>query len=57
MIPTATGIGGFVFTALTGVMADHLGMRMAMEILAAFYIFSIASAIYVTRKFTGGTDT
>ena len=57
MITTATGIGGFVFTALTGFMADHLGMRTAMEILAAFYIFSIASAIYVTRKFTGGTDT
>jgi MFS family permease len=49
MIATATGIGGFIFTALTGFMADHLGMRMAMEILAAFYILSIASAIYAVK--------
>jgi fucose permease len=45
MITTATGIGGVVFTALTGFNAEHLGMRMAIGILAALYIFSIASAI------------
>jgi MFS family permease len=49
MITTATGIGGFIFTALTGFMADNLGMRLAMEILAAFYVFSIASAIFAGR--------
>ena len=49
MITTATGIGGFIFTALTGFMADNLGMRMAMQILAAFYILSIASAVYAGK--------
>ncbi len=45
MITTATGIGGVVFTALTGFNAEHFGMRTAIGILAAFYILSIAAAI------------
>jgi MFS family permease len=51
MITTATGIGGVVFTALTGFNAEHLGMRMAIGILAAFYIFSIAAAICAGRMY------
>ena len=49
MITTATGIGGVVFTALTGFNAERFGMRMAIGILAAFYIISIAAAIYAGR--------
>ena len=47
MITAATGIGGVVFTALTGFMADHLGMRAAIAILSLFFVFSLLSVIGV----------
>ena len=45
MITVSTGIGGVVFTALTGILAESFGMTNAMIILAAFFILSILSAI------------
>lgn len=45
MITTATGIGGFVFTALTGFVADNFGMRTAMEVLAGLFILALIAAI------------
>ena len=50
MITTATGIGGVIFTALTGVVGDRYGMRVAMSVLAAFYALSLISAILVIRE-------
>ena len=50
MITTATGIGGFALTALTGFMSDQWGMRTAMMVLAGFFVFSLASAIIIRRK-------
>lgn len=47
MITAATGIGGFALTALTGIMADQWGMRMAIMALAAFFIFSLIAVIAV----------
>ena len=52
MITTSTGVGGMVFTILTGFMADHLGMRMALAILAAFFVFAIASVLALKRMKT-----
>jgi MFS family permease len=40
MITTATGIGGVVFTALTGILADHLGLSTAMVVLSGFFLIS-----------------
>ena len=45
MITTATGIGGFIFTALTGFVGDHFGMRVAMEVLAGFFVIALLAAI------------
>ena len=50
MITTATGLGGFAFTALTGFLADQYGMRVAIMILASFYIFSLIAVILVLRR-------
>ncbi len=50
MITTATGIGGVIFTALTGVVGDRYGMRVAMSVLAAFYILSLISAILAIKE-------
>lgn len=50
MITTATGIGGVIFTALTGFVGDRYGMRIAMSVLAAFYVLSLISAILVIRE-------
>ena len=47
LITTATGIGGFALTALTGFMADQWGMRMAIMALSAFFVFSLAAVIAV----------
>ena len=47
MITVSTGIGGVVFTALTGVLAESFGMRNSMICLAAFFILSILSAISI----------
>ena len=49
MITTATGIGGVVFTALTGFVGDHYGMRTAMAVLAACFLLSLA-AVFALRK-------
>ena len=49
MITTATGIGGVVFTALTGIMADGIGLRGAMVALSAFFILSLISVIVLFR--------
>ena len=46
MITTATGIGGFVFTALTGYMGEKMGISTALQVLSAFFIISLISAIY-----------
>lgn len=45
MITTATGIGGVVFTALTGFLADKMGLRSAMIVLALFFVGSILCAL------------
>ena len=49
IITSATGIGGVVFTAMTGFLADTLGMRLAMLVLVSFFIASLASALAVIR--------
>ena len=50
IITSATGIGGVVFTALTGFLADQFGLRMAMLILVSFFVFSFLSALRVTGR-------
>ena len=45
MITAATGIGGFALTALTGFMADQWGMQMALVVLSAFFVISIAAVL------------
>ena len=45
MITTATGIGGVVFTALTGILAGNIGLRAAMVSLSAFFIISLISVL------------
>lgn len=49
MITTATGIGGAVFTALTGILAGGMGLRGAMIALSAFFILSLISVIALGR--------
>lgn len=51
MITVSTGIGGVVFTALTGVMAGALGMKNAIMCLAAFFILSLAAVLSLNLKF------
>ncbi len=53
MITTATGIGGFAFTALTGFVGDRWGMRTAMLALAGCFVFSLASVLALARIRTG----
>jgi len=50
MITTATGIGGVVFTSLTGFIGDRYGLRTAMVVLASFFIISIISALCLKSK-------
>ncbi|MDO4805209.1 MAG: MFS transporter [Lachnospiraceae bacterium] len=50
IITSATGIGGVVFTAMTGYMADLWGMRFAMLALVSFFAISLLAALIVTRK-------
>ena len=50
IITAATGIGGVVFTALTGFLADLWGMRASMLILVSFFALSLLSALAVIRK-------
>ena len=47
MITTATGIGGVVFTALTGYMSDQYGMRSAIAVLGGFFVISLLSLLGV----------
>lgn len=49
MITTATGIGGVVFTALTGILGDKFGLRTAVMVLAAFFVVSLISVIGLKR--------
>lgn len=49
MITTATGIGGVVFTALTGFMADRIGLQGSMLALSAFFILSLISVLILSR--------
>lgn len=49
IITSATGIGGVVFTAMTGFMADAFGIRNAMLVLVSFFIISLFSALTVIR--------
>lgn len=50
IITSATGIGGVVFTALTGFLADHFGLRSSMLILVSFFAISLLSAVTVLKK-------
>ena len=52
IITSATGIGGVVFTAMTGFMADRFGLPTAMLILVSFFGLSLLSAVAVIRKKT-----
>ncbi|WP_022760656.1 MULTISPECIES: MFS transporter [unclassified Butyrivibrio] len=49
MITTATGIGGVVFTALTGKFGDLFGLRKAIMCLAGFFIISFLSAYFAGK--------
>ena len=49
IVTSATGIGGVVFTAMTGFLADALGMRAAMLVLVSFFVLSLISALAVIR--------
>ena len=53
MITAATGIGGFLFTALTGFMADQWGMQAAMAVLSSFFIISLFAALAVIKASKG----
>jgi nitrate/nitrite transporter NarK len=53
MITAATGIGGFLFTALTGFMADQWGMQAAMAALSSFFIISLLAALAVIKASKG----
>ncbi len=49
IITSATGIGGVVFTAATGFLADLFGLRTAMLILVSFFGISLLCALRVRR--------
>lgn len=49
MITTATGIGGFVFTALTGFVGDNYGLRVAMRVLAVIFVIAFCSAFSAVK--------
>lgn len=50
IITSATGIGGVVFTAMTGFLADRMGIRAAMLVLVSFFALSLLSALTVIRQ-------
>lgn len=50
IITAATGVGGVVFTALTGFLADRFGLRTAMLVLVSFFLFSLLAALRVIRQ-------
>jgi nitrate/nitrite transporter NarK len=43
MITAATGIGGFSFTALTGLVAGQWGLQAALGVLAGFFVVALAA--------------
>ena len=49
IITSATGIGGVVFTAMTGFLADRFGIRTAMLLLVSFFGVSLLSALGAIR--------
>jgi MFS family permease len=49
MITTATGIGGVVFTALTGFVGDRWGMRTAMMVLAGCFLLSLIAVLSLRK--------
>ncbi len=56
MITTATGIGGFAFTALTGFLADRLGMQAALLVLAAFFALSLIAVLRIRAYQTASAE-
>ena len=50
IITAATGVGGVVFTAMTGFLADRIGLQTAMLALVGFFAFSLLSALLVFRQ-------
>ncbi len=49
MITTATGIGGVAFTALTGFLAEQIGLKGAMLSLSGFFVISLVSVAVLFR--------
>ncbi|MCR5106794.1 MAG: MFS transporter [Lachnospiraceae bacterium] len=49
MITTSTGIGGVIFTALTGFLADRIGFKGAILSLSAFFILSLISVLTLSK--------
>ena len=56
IITSATGIGGVVFTAMTGFLADRMGMRASMLILVSFFAVSLLAALTVFRQSPQNSD-
>ncbi len=56
MITTATGIGGVIFTALTGILGENLGLRNAILCLAEFFILSIISVLALNKVPTNNPE-
>ncbi len=50
MITTATGIGGVVFTAFTGILGEKFGLRNAMVALAAFFVLSLIAVLVLKLR-------
>ncbi|MBR2529047.1 MAG: MFS transporter [Blautia sp.] len=50
IITATTGIGGVVFTAMTGSLADGFGMRAAMLVLVSFFSLSLLAALVVIKQ-------
>ena len=50
IITAATGVGGVLFTAMTGFLADAMGVRSAMLVLVSFFIISLVCALAAIRK-------
>ena len=50
IITSATGIGGVVFTAMTGFLADQFGLQTAMLVLVSFFALSLLAALGVIRR-------
>ena len=50
MITTATGIGGVVFTALTGFLGEKYGLRVAVMGLSAFFVVSLIAVINLKKE-------